>query len=423
MEINQLSQLVSYLDTERRKDRQMLVQLQERVEGVLRELEGRSRYASSLESQISDLKLQVQRVGGWPTVIDQVRAEFGTTIERIEDQRSKGEREIVRVRQIEIESLVRQLNELRKEVKPYGALAEAIDVRRQEDARLSELIGRTQLQVTDLDRRIEAPGQSIAYLEEQRRQDNKRILALEQDVNETRKRIETFPPQIMLLDEAVRRKGSEIEDAAKVLEAQSQVIESQRVSDIRRERQFAEYAEMVEQLKERSAAVASQVIGFTQMREEVRRSLADLPEIEARLEARANELFELQRDSVDKAKRIADEFRDLVQKEWRTFEVAQVERWSERDRRGVDVGPRIELLEEAIARIPPQIEPLYDILENWAKAYAEAGRAWLVQSNKLLDEARILIPTEVKLSRRQRKKIESAKQEPSDAPADPDLVS
>ena len=190
MEINQLSQLVSYVDAERRKDRQLLVQLQERVEGLLRELEARTRYASQLESQVNDLKLQVQRVGGWPTVIDQVRAEFASTIERVEDQRSKGEREIVRVRQIEIESLVRQLNELRKEVKPYGAYSEAIEVRRQEDARLSELIGKTQLQVTDLDRRLEAPGNSIAYLEEQRRQDNRRILALEQDaVAKTRRQL------------------------------------------------------------------------------------------------------------------------------------------------------------------------------------------------------------------------------------------
>ena len=72
MEINQLSQLVSYVDAERRKDRQLLVQLQERVEGLLRELEGRTRYASQLESQVNDLKLQVQRAGGWPTVINQI---------------------------------------------------------------------------------------------------------------------------------------------------------------------------------------------------------------------------------------------------------------------------------------------------------------------------------------------------------------
>ena len=421
MEINQLSQLVSYVDAERRKDRQLLVQLQERVEGLLRELEARTRYASQLESQVNDLKLQVQRAGGWPTVIDQVRAEFASTIERVEDQRSKGEREIVRVRQIEIESLVRQLNELRKEVKPYGAYSEAIEVRRQEDARLSELIGKTQLQVTDLDRRLEAPGNSIAYLEEQRRQDNRRILALEQDLNEVRKRIETFPPQLLLLDEAVRRKSTEIEEAAKVLEAQSQVIESQRVSDIRRERQFAEYAEMVEQLKERAAAVASQIIGFTQMREEVRRALADVPEVEARLEARVSEMSEIQRDSMDKAKRISDEFRDSILKEWRSFEVAQAERWSERDRRTADVTPRIAALEEEIALIPPQIAPMYEIFEQWAKAYSEAGRVWLVESNKLLDAARVNIPTDVKLSRRQRKKIDAQKQE-AEAPADPDLV-
>ncbi|MBX7212883.1 MAG: hypothetical protein K1X39_02610 [Thermoflexales bacterium] len=422
MEINQLSQLVTYVDAERRKDRQALIQLQERVEGLLRELEARTRYANQLEATVNDLKLQVQRLSGWQTGIEQLRAEFGSSVERIEDQRGKAERESARVRQIEIESLVRQLNELRKEVKPYGNYAESLEVRRQEDARLAELIGRTQLQVTDLDRRLESPGQSIAYLEEQRRQDNKRILALEQELSDARRRMETFPPQLLLLDEAVRRKTTEIEDAAKLLEAQGQVIESQRVSDIRRERQFAEYAEMVEQLKERSTAVAAQVIGFTQMREEVRRALSDVPEIEGRLEARFNELAEIVRDNIDRTKRISDEFHDTIEKEWKAFAVSQDEQWAERDRRGADLNPRLETLEEAVARLPLQINPLYEMFEAWAKAYAETGRAWLVQSNKALDEARTAVPSDVKLSRRQRKKIEAQRQEPGDEPADPDLI-
>lgn len=423
MEISQLSQLVSYLDAERRKDRQTLVQMQERVEGLVRELDARTRYAAQLETEVNDLKTLAQRAAGWSTALEQMRAEVGSAIERIEDQRAKGEREGSRMRQIEVEAIVRQLNELRKEVKPLSGYAEAMDVRRQEDARLADLIGRAQLQVTDLERRLENPSQTIAYLEEQRRQDNKRILALEQDLNEARKRIETFAPQVLLLDEAVRRKSSEIEDAAKLLEAQSQTIESQRISDIRRERQFAEYAELVEQMKERSTTLDAQLVGFTQMREEVRRALAEAPEVEARLEARFNELFEIQRDGADKARRIADEFRDTIQKEWRAYEVSQAARWTDRDRSVADLTLRVEALEETAARIALQMQGLYDILDQWSKAYAEAGRAWLTQSNKLIDDARATIPSEIKLSRRQRKQLETQRQGGPPAPAEPDLIS
>ena len=234
MDINQLSQIVQYVDEERRKDRAMIVQLQERVEALTRELDSRARYNQSIESQISELRLQVQKSMGWTTSVEQVRGEITQVIERIEDQRSKAERESARVRQIEIEALVRQLNETKKEVKPYARYAEELDQRRQEEARLNDMISRVQAQVIDVQRHQGEPGTAIAYLEEQRHQDIKRMMAVEQELPDLRKRIDQFPPQLLLLDEAVRRKQIEIDEAARLLEAQNQVIESQRVADIRR---------------------------------------------------------------------------------------------------------------------------------------------------------------------------------------------
>ena len=423
MDINQLSQIVNFVDEERRKDRAMIVQLQERVEGLTRELDSRARYNQALETQLSEMRLQVTKSMGWTSSIDQLRAEISQVIERIEDQRSKTERESSRVRQIEIEALVRQLNELKKEVKPYSRYAEDLELRRQEEARLNDMIGRVQVQVIEVDRRLEEPGTAIAYLEEQRRQDNKRVVALEQELPDLRKRIEQFPPQLLLLDEAVRRKTTEIEEAAKLLEAQNQVIESQRVADIRRERQFAEYGEVVERIKERIGELQTQTTGFIQMREEVRRSLSELPDIQARLEVRLNEVVEIQRDAEGRAKRQADEFRDVLEKDWKTFAVAQEEKWFERDRRISDYEPRLVAIEEELPTFLPQVTPLYEILEAFSRSYASAGREWLAQANQLLDRAKMNFPNDTRLSRRQRRK-QKAETEPikpasnGDAPHD-----
>jgi chromosome segregation ATPase len=407
MDINQLTTIVQYLDEERRKDRAMITQLQERVETLTRENELRARNAQGVDAQISDLKQQLQRSMGWTSVVEQVRAEFTQVIERIEDQRAKSERELARVRQIEIEALVRQLNETKKEVKPYARYAEEIDSVRQEALRLNDAIGRLAGQLIDIDRRLDLPGPAIAYLEEQRKQDVKRITAVEQEIPDLRKRIDQFPPQLLLLDEAIRRKQVELDQAAKLLESQSQVIESQRVADIRRERQFAEYAEVVERLKERADAVAAQITGFVQMREEVRRAITEIPPVLERFEVRLNEVIEIQRDSEARARRQAEEFRQAVEHEWKAFVVAQEEKWHDRDKRIADYEPRIDAVEAELPKFEPQILPLYDILEAFSKAYANAGREWLTQANQLLDRARINLPSDIHLSRRQRRKAKA----------------
>lgn len=404
MDLNQITRLVQYLDEERRKDRQQIITLLERVDSLSKEVEARTRYAQSLETSLTELKSQIPRAMGWTSSIEQVRGEFNQVIERIEDQRTKSEREGLRVRQIEIEALVRQLNELKREVKPYSKYSEDIEARKVEDGRLAEQISRTQVQLMDLERRFDAPAAQISYLEEQRRQDNKRIVAMEQELPDIRKLIDQFPPRLLLLDDAIRRKNVDLDEAAKVLEAQSQALESQRVADIRRERQFAEYAEVVEKLKVRADEIQQQVTGFIQMREEVRRVMAEVPDISARLEVRVNEIAEIQREGEDRAKRVADEFREVIMKEIRSFMVQEQEKWHPRDRRIADYEPRIAFLEEQITMFQPQINPLYEILEAFTKSYAQAGREWLAEANKLFEAAKVNLPSEAKPSRRQLRK-------------------
>lgn len=154
-----------------------------------------------------------------------------------------------------------------------------------------------------------------------------------------------------MLDEAIRKKQLELEEAAKVIEAQTQVLEAQRVADIRRERQFAEYAEVVEKLKHRGDETQQQVTGFIQYaRGSAARVQADVPEVGARLEVRINEFAEIQRDGEDRAKRVADEFREAIQKEIRSFMVAQDEKSHPRDKRIADYEPRIEAIENESRR-------------------------------------------------------------------------
>jgi hypothetical protein len=101
---------------------------------------------------------------------------------------------------------------------------------------------------------------------------------------------------------------------------------------------------------------------------------------------------------------VADEFREVIMKEIRSFMVQEQEKWHPRDRRIADYEPRIAVLEEHITIFQPQINPLYEILEAFTKSYAQAGREWLAEANKLFEAAKVNLPSEAKPSRRQLRK-------------------
>lgn len=404
MEFHQLVQLVQYLEEERRRDKAQIALLQERIEGLARELEARARQAQAVESAMNELRTQLVRALGWPASIEQLRNEFNQLIERIEEQRAKAERESARTRQIEHEALTRQLSELKREIKTLARHSEEIEARKSEEARLNDQLNRLQTQIIDVDRRYEPTLAQLAYLEEQNRQSAKRITAVEQELPDLRRAIEALTPQLLLLDEAVRRRQVELEEAARLLEAQNQLIENQRIADVRRERQFAEYAETIEKLKQRAEEIAQQVTGYLQMREEVKREIARLADFQERIEVRLNEFAELQREAERRAQRAIETFQAQIEKEWKAFAVEQDERWHERDQRISQFEGRLAEVEEELPIFQPQIDALFEILEALSQAYANTGREWLAQAGALFERARASRPDRVVLSRRQRRK-------------------
>ncbi len=428
MELERLTSLVQYLDEERRKDRALIAQLQERMDSMARELEARARIIQATEAAINELRVQLTRAMGWTSATEQLRAELLQVIERNEEQRAKSEREMIRNRQIEFESVTRQLSELKKEVKAHARYADELEARRSESARLNENLSRLQAQVLEIDRRLELPGTQISYIEEQRRQDAKRINALEQETSAIKRQIETFPPRLLLLDEAVRRKHTEIEEAVRTLEAQSQLIENQRVAFVQHERQIAEYKEAMEKIKARADELSQQITGYVQMREEVKREIVHLKDFEERIEARIHELFELQRDAEIRVQRNYEAFQAKLEKSWSTFATEQQEMWHERDRRIAQYEPRLSVLEEELPRLQPQISAIYEMLDSFSKALFSFSRDWLGEAGQRLDRAKLNVASDIKLSRRQRRKMQAQveKQAPDSAEpgasADADLV-
>ena len=115
MDINQISKQFQYYDEERRKDREMIMQLQGRVESLTRELDARSRYSVGVEAALSELRGQISRAMGWNSAVEQLRSEFLLGINRVDELRVKAERDTQRVRQLESESVMRLINETKKE--------------------------------------------------------------------------------------------------------------------------------------------------------------------------------------------------------------------------------------------------------------------------------------------------------------------
>src|SRR6478672_8807961 len=211
MDIQQLAQLVNWLDEEHRRDRAEIARLQQRIEAQSADVIEQARRIQELEGRLAGTQAHLGKFGQIEHSIQNTKLELTSMVERIEESRVQGQRELERARLADREMLSREISEVRKELPRITRLEESIDIRAVEDNRLSELIMGVRNQIGALAKEIEERTRQIPFLAEQRTSDTKRIAQLQQETVELFKRIEATAGRIPILEEGVRKTAAEFE--------------------------------------------------------------------------------------------------------------------------------------------------------------------------------------------------------------------
>src|SRR5688500_13650867 len=253
MDIQQLGQLVNWLDEEHRRDRAEIARLQQRIEAQSADVIEQARRIQELEGRIAGTQAHLGKFGQVEHAIQNTKLEITGMVERIEESRVQGQRELERARLSDREMLSREISEVRKELPRITRLEESIDIRSVEDNRLSELIMGVRNQIGALAKEIEERTRQIPFLAEQRTSDTKRIAQLQQETVELFKRIEAVAGRIPVLDETIRKTAGEIEKLPPAVdtlrEQQVAFMEKVRSTIVDREQIINRWQETIEEQK------------------------------------------------------------------------------------------------------------------------------------------------------------------------------
>jgi chromosome segregation ATPase len=310
MDMTQAMQTLKWLDEERRKDRATISALQERVQEQERQLAQQSAQTQELQTALAGVQGVLSQVNEFEQVISNYKAELIFRMDRLEDVRRKEQTEAERLRRIEYEAVVSHLNRLERELRVLPRYDEELSTRQAEEQRLSETLQRLEVTVAELDKRSDDRVQTVAFLEEQRRADNRRIAELEQDATDLRKKSEVLTKKFPLLEEMLQKQRPRIEEAIQETKKYAKPIEELRISDFQREQKMQQYLDQGEEVVQELERIRAQTQGFIEQQQLVKRSLSALEKFKGRIERRQDEMAERQR--------IAEEHVERRWKEWQT---------------------------------------------------------------------------------------------------------
>jgi chromosome segregation ATPase len=372
LSLGQLAQQIKWMEDERRKDKAQIATLQEQSVGLAREIAEASRRLQEMDSTLKASQATLARLLNTDRVLEEFKTDIVAMINRLDDDRKKSERETERIRNLSIETLQRQINEIKVEVPRIGKIEEELPTRRAEEKRLAELVVRLPPQIDAATQLVEERTRGVPYLEEGRRQDLKRLLAVEQETTGHLKKLDILAGKLQVLEDALGKISPRFEPIAARLSDHDKQLDDLRSGDFRLQQQVKSFDSAVNQLRD-------QVVDYTSVLNKLReqalinqRAEAELNSFQETLRMRVAELSEVERLFEERVKKQFEDFLAEFEKRWGKLEPRIDERWHEHERSHRTEEERLDRLEGAPAPLQEQITLLRDDHDKFLQAFIEA---------------------------------------------------
>jgi chromosome segregation ATPase len=382
MDINQISKMIEWLDEERRRDKTTIATLQERLQQQQQTIDTLTRRLGSVESDQTVARAQSTNIRETDT-LELYRRELQQAIESLESKRLAAEREIERRVEIAREPLARQVRELTEKLSRFERTATELPAMATERDRVQGAMVGLQQRTEDLTKRLEEPERRLAFLEEQRRQDNRRISELESEIPEQRKSIDQMRPKLVLLEDLALRNERKVQDVVngdrERREQIQQFIDQQTLLLQQRDTQIAD---LVKRFGEQDNVMQKNIERFETWAEayrEMKRIVDDFERIGDRLERRINEVAEMQRLSENRFRDEWTEWEENDQKRWKQFTLSNDEVWRLHDKEFDRFVQRVAEIEEDIAPLADSLNRLWSLERERAQLYRERYQALLLE--------------------------------------------
>ena len=388
MESEQVEKRLQWLDDERRKDKNTIAQLEERIVSLEGDLAASKHEAVEMSGEITLLKTIVSRMDHFDESLAQQRKEFVNETQNIEKQAAQRDDEIMSVLRTEIKTYDSPIYELRKDLDSVRDVKKEIQSRIMEDNRINRRIDDQGKDLEDIKRMEEEQGRLYRLIEDGRRQDSKRLTDLQGEMVALRKRSDEHRGRIDVTDTTIRRLETRLNELViseqERSDAQAAFQEKQALIAVEREAAWKAWEERFNTIEKQSIDVENQLQSLDATYLTVKRTQEAVDDLMLRVERRINEVAEIQRLAEERFRQEWNTFRADDQKRWTNYTLSQDEQRGEFGRRFDRMSERLTIVEDSFQEIQDalhyvtelnaqSLKTLLSTIHEWASGYERSS--------------------------------------------------
>lgn len=386
----QLEKRVEWLDNERRSDKTNLASLQNRL--TMLESEN-----LNLRKQIKDLELlitknanQIANVEKYDNRIDRLNIDLTKQIRDVNERAEFNLNEAIKRTKLEIDATRKSVAEIFQFTEELEPIRTELRTFKVEDTRLARLIEELKGKIQEVSRFDEDYRRSLNLLEENRRQEAKRLSDLQGEVasvrkrlEETRSRFDSFSDSFRTLDTRITELQTFEKDRK---QAQSVFIEKVNNSLVEKDRTFAAWEKRFAEIDKVNLNLNKQIDDLESARQAVSKALGNVDEVTQRFERRINEVSEFQRLNDERFRQEWTSFKSDDVKRWSNYMLTQEEQSRENAQQFKDLTAQLQELDDLTTSVRDQLEALSRSTSSHLRSILVAYQDSIQEISPLLDK-------------------------------------
>ena len=388
LETDQIAKRLEWLDEERRRDKAAIAALEQRIatqDGAFNLLK---QQLKELEGRVAGFATISPRLDQYDGMLAQHRSEVAREIEGIDKRRDKTDRETENRRRTELDATNKALGEIRKTLEGMAELRKGIQARADAEARLTRNITDVEHKIEEVARADEEIRRSTRILEENRKQDVKRLTDLQGEVAAVRKRSEEQREKNDINADALKHLDTRINELlateSERRQAQRAFIEQQSMAQVERDRAWKDMQARFETFSQQTTTLDTQLNALDATHQAVKRSQETFADLNQRLERRVNEITEMQRLAEDRQRQEWVTFKADDQKRWTNYNLAHEEILRDLRQDLEKVTARITELDDAIQNQVDLLQQTTETTENELQELMNWAHEWLTGYERIM---------------------------------------
>jgi chromosome segregation ATPase len=392
MDIEQLQKRIQWVEEERRKEKDAIGLLENKVVALEGSLAAALQQGKELSGEITRLSAVVTRMDQYDQTLIQTRLEAKQSVEALEKEIKLRVDETEKVRRVELKSFDSGLADLQKQIEPIAKLEKGLQARVEEDNTLRRSIDELRGKIGEV--RIEEEEYTRTYrlLEDGRRQDAKRLVDLQGEVNAARKRVDDQRGQTELINNSLRKVETRVNELITVeserRDSMASFLDKQALTQVERERTWKEWQSRFATIEKQAVDIETQLVSLDTTNRDVKRAQTSVEDLTQRVERRINEITEIQRLSEDRFRQEWVTFKADDQKRWTNYTLTQEEQRSEITRQFEKLSEQATHLEDELQEVKDLLQQANELAEKRLQNLLAMAHEWVTAYERSMGHSR-----------------------------------